>query len=160
IVRLVREGGFATLGAEDVVLHVCPVSFDVATFEIWGALLSGSILSILPSSTPSLDELGEAIARDGVTTLWLTSGRFTPMVNRRLAERRPVRQILAGGDVVPLAQAQRVLAELPGCRLIDGYGPTENTTFTACHPVWQGLAGRSSVPIGRPIGNTRVAILD
>jgi amino acid adenylation domain-containing protein len=160
IVRLVREGGFATLGPDDVVLHVCPVSFDVATFEIWGALLSGSILSILPSGAPALEELGEAIARDGITSLWLTSGLFTLMVNHRLEALRPVRQILAGGDVVPLPQAERVLAELPGCRLIDGYGPTENTTFTACHPIWQGLAGRSSVPIGRPIGNTRVVILD
>ncbi|HZF08657.1 MAG TPA: amino acid adenylation domain-containing protein, partial [Thermoanaerobaculia bacterium] len=160
IVRLVREGGFATLGPDDVVLHTCPVSFDVATFEIWGALLSGSTLSILPSATPSLDELGEAIARDQVTTLWLTSGLFTLMVNHRLLALSPVRQLLAGGDVVPLAQAQRVLAELPGCRLIDGYGPTENTTFTACHPIGQGLSGRSSVPIGRPIGNTTVAILD
>jgi amino acid adenylation domain-containing protein len=160
IVRLVREGGFATLGADDVVLHVCPVSFDVATFEIWGALLSGSILSILPSGTPSLDDLSEAIGRDRVTSLWLTSGLFTLMVNHRLEALRPVRQILAGGDVVPLPQAQRVLSELPGCRLIDGYGPTENTTFTSCHPIWQGLAGRSSVPIGRPIGNTRVVILD
>ncbi len=160
IVRLVREGGFATLGPDDVVLHVCPVSFDVATFEIWGALLSGSILSILPSGAPALEELGEAIARDGITSLWLTSGLFTLMVNHRLEALRPVRQILAGGDVVPLPQAERVLAELPGCRLIDGYGPTENTTFTACHPIWQGLAGRGSVPIGRPIGNTRVVILD
>ena len=160
IVRLVRSAGFATLGPDEVVLHVCPVSFDVATFEIWGALLSGATLSVMPSGAPSLDELGERIARDGITTLWLTSGLFALMVNHRLEALRPVRQILAGGDVVPLPQARRVLAELPDCRLINGYGPTENTTFTACHPIWQGLAGRDTVPIGRPIGNTGVAILD
>jgi len=160
IVRVLREGGFVALGPDEVVLHTCAVSFDVATFEIWGALLSGATLSVLPSGAPALDELGAIIARDGVTTLWLSAGLFTLMVNHRLGDLRPVRQLLAGGDVVPLPQAWRVLDELPHCRLIDGYGPTESTIFTLCHQVRDGLAGRASVPVGRPIGNTRVAILD
>jgi aspartate racemase len=82
------------------------------------------------------------------------------MVDRRLDDLRPLRQLVAGGDVVPLPQARRVLEEIPGCRLIDGYGPTENTTFTACRTVTRADLERPSIPIGRPLGNTTVYVLD
>ena len=82
------------------------------------------------------------------------------MVDRHLDALRPLRQLVAGGDVVPLPQARRVLEEIPGCRLINGYGPTENTTFTACRTVSAADAARPSIPIGRPLDNTTVHVLD
>src|SRR6185369_7515581 len=71
----------------------------------------------------------------------------------------PVRQLLAGGDALSPAHVERVIAELPGTRLIDGYGPTEGTTFTCC---WTAEAGRLglTVPSGRPLANTFVAVVD
>ena len=72
----------------------------------------------------------------------------------------PGGDLLTGGDVVSLPHARRALEALPECRLVNGYGPTEGTTFTCCYPIAAaGLTG-ATVPIGRPIANTEVYILD
>src|SRR6185436_5754282 len=160
VVRLVRETSYVRLGPAEVFLQIAPVSFDASTFEIWGALLNGARLAIFPSRVPSLDELGAALAHHGVTTLWLTAGLFHQMVDERLGSLAGVRQLLAGGDVLSPAHVRRVLEELPGCTLINGYGPTENTTFTCCRPLTAPSEVGASVPIGRPIANTRVYLLD
>src|SRR6185369_11982102 len=163
VVRLVRETDYVRFGPGEIFLHLAPASFDASTFEIWGALLNGARLAVLPGRVPSLDELGAALGRHGVTTLWLTAGLFHQMVDERLPALAGVRQLLAGGDVLSPAHVRRVLAELPGCTLINGYGPTENTTFTCCHAAIilrePGEAG-DTVPIGRPIANTRAYLVD
>lgn len=100
------------------------------------------------------------LARYGVTTLWLTAGLFHQVVDHRIEILSSLRQLLAGGDVLSPPHVQRVLAALPRCRLINGYGPTEGTTFTCCHTITKVTAGRRTIPIGRPIANTRAYILD
>jgi len=160
IVRLVRGTGFARFGPEQVFLHLAPPSFDAATLEVWGPLLHGGRLVLFPGAVPSLAELDACVARHGVTTLWLTAGLFHQVVKRRIELLRPVRQLLAGGDVLAPDQVHQLLAALPGCTLINGYGPTENTTFTCCHMVREPLRPGRSVPIGRPIANTTAYVLD
>jgi amino acid adenylation domain-containing protein len=160
VVRLVRGADFAALGAEQVFLLLAPVSFDASTLELWGALANGGQLAIPPPGNPSLSELELAIERFGVTTLWLTAGLFHLVAEERPAALRPLRQLLAGGDVLAREAVRRVLSEVPELRLINGYGPTENTTFTCCHRIgWPSLAA-PSVPIGRPIANTTAYVLD
>jgi aspartate racemase len=160
VVRLVRETGFARFGPEQVFLQLAPVSFDASTLELWGPLLNGGRLAVFPPRQPSLEELGQALERHGVTTLWLTAGLFHQMVEGNLEGLRPVRQLLAGGDVLSPAHVRRVLEELPGTTLINGYGPTEGTTFTCCHALCAGDRVEHTVPIGRPIANTRVHVVD
>ncbi|HEU5131603.1 MAG TPA: AMP-binding protein, partial [Pyrinomonadaceae bacterium] len=160
IVRLVKETNFAGFGPDEVFLQLAPVSFDAATMELWGPLLNGGRLVVFPAQTPGLEEIGSVLTTHGVTTLWLTSGLFNLMVDERLEDLRGVKQLLAGGDVLSIAHVKKVVQELPGCRLINGYGPTENTTFTCCHPITDVDTIESSVPIGRPIANTQVYVLD
>ncbi|HEX6910893.1 MAG TPA: amino acid adenylation domain-containing protein, partial [Longimicrobium sp.] len=159
VVRLVRGADYAAFGADEVILQAAPVSFDASTLEIWGALLNGGRVVLVPGRTPSVEELGRAIVHHGVTTLWLTAGLFQVMVEERLDDLRGVRQLLAGGDVLPVEAVRRVRDRFPSLRLINGYGPTENTTFTCCHTVDETWSG-GPVPIGRPISNTRVYVLD
>jgi aspartate racemase len=147
-------------GPDEVVLQLAPLSFDASTFEIWGALLNGGRLVIAPPGVPTVDELGTLLRGHGVTILWLTAGLFQQVVDERLEALSGLRQLLAGGDVLSVPHVRRVLAELPGCRLINGYGPTENTTFTCCHTVTAATDLEHSVPIGRPIANSRVYVLD
>ena len=160
VVRLVKNTNYASFTADEVFLQSATISFDASTFEIWGSLLNGARLALMPPGCASLGELGKAIKRYKVTTLWLTAGLFHLMVDNHLDDLRGVRQLLAGGDVLSVPHVQRVLAELSGCRLINGYGPTEDTTFTCCYTITDPASLNGSVPIGRPISNTRVYILD
>ncbi|MGG1205736.1 amino acid adenylation domain-containing protein, partial [Brevibacillus formosus] len=159
IVRLVKETDYVTITEQDVFLQASTVSFDAATFEIWGSLLNGAQLVLMPPDLPSLEELGQAIQTHKVTTLWLTAGLFTLMVDHHKEHLTGVRQLLVGGDVVSVPHVRKAL-EIEGITIINGYGPTENTTFTCCYPVTELPETISSFPIGRPIRNTTVYVLD
>ncbi|HZF10791.1 MAG TPA: amino acid adenylation domain-containing protein, partial [Thermoanaerobaculia bacterium] len=150
---------YAALGPGEVFLQLAPFSFDASTLEIWGALLNGGRLVMPPPGDLSLADLAALLARHGVTVLWLTAGLFHQMVELDLAGLAPVRQLLAGGDVLSVPHVRRVLAELPGTRLINGYGPTENTTFTCCFPIADPDRLTPSVPLGYPIARTTVHLL-
>jgi amino acid adenylation domain-containing protein len=160
IVRLVSDCNFANLGPEEVILHLAPLSFDASTFELWGALLNGGKLVILPAPHPSLDDIAEAIRVNGVTTLWLTAGLFHLMVENRLDGLRPLRQLIVGGDVLSPPHVAKALKALPHCRVVNGYGPTENTTFTCCYTIPRTPPPSGPIPIGSAIQNTNVYVLD
>lgn len=160
VVRLVKNTNYCQFGPEEVFLQLAPVSFDASTLEIWGALLNGSRLVIMPPHTPSLAELGCAIRNHQVTTAWLTAGLFHLMVDQRLEDLCTLRQLLAGGDVLSAPHVRKVLEAAPSCTVINGYGPTEGTTFTCCHVMRAGDPVPDAVPIGKPISNTQVYILD
>ncbi|HEY0375487.1 MAG TPA: amino acid adenylation domain-containing protein [Pyrinomonadaceae bacterium] len=160
VVRLVKETNYVELNPDEVFLQFAPITFDASTFEIWGCLLNGARLVIMPPSVPPLEELGEALRRYRITTLWLTSGLFHQMVDQRLDDLQCVRQLLAGGDVLSVSHVRKFLRRAQRGRLVNGYGPTENTTFTCCHQIADESEISSSVPIGRPISNTQVYILD
>ena len=121
--------------------------FDASTLEIWGAAAQRR-----PAGARAAGDAlvaGRAgrrvLARHGVTTLWLTAGLFHQLVDEPHPGRcAALRQLLAGGDVLsPVPRATAPWPSCPACRLINGYGPTENTTFTCCHPVRRGGAGRA-----------------
>lgn len=160
VVRLVCNTNYLEVRTDDVFLQFAPLSFDASTLEIWAPLLAGARLEIFPPGLPSLEELGRFIREKHVTILWLTAGLFCQQVDYSIADLASVRQLLAGGDVVSPAHALRVLRELEGCCLVNGYGPTENTTFTCCHRMTAPQHVGASVSIGRPIANTRVYVLD
>jgi aspartate racemase len=160
VIRLVRNTNYVTFSPQDVFLQLAPISFDASTFEIWGALLNGAKLVIFPPHMPSLEELGRTIRQANITTLWLTAGLFHQMVDQQIESLQGVRQLLAGGEALSVPHVTKALRDLPDCQLINGYGPTENTTFTCCHRIPASWPGGQSVPIGRPIANTQVFILD
>jgi amino acid adenylation domain-containing protein len=160
IVRLVSDCNFVSLGPEEVILHLAPLSFDASTFELWGTLLNGGKLVIAPAPHPSLDDIAEAIRVHGVTTLWLTAGLFHLMVENRLDGLKPLRQLIVGGDVLSPPHVAKALKALPHCRIVNGYGPTENTTFTCCYTIPQTPPPSGAIPIGSAIQGTTVYVLD
>ncbi len=158
VLRLVKGSSFAAMNSEEVYLQFTPSSFDVSTFEIWGCLLHGGRLVLHPPATPSLGDLGDFIARTQITTMWLTGGLFHQMVESNLAGLSTVSQLLAGGEALSPPHVYKVIDNLKGCKLINGYGPTEATTFACCYDVEPDRRG-ATVPIGRPIANTTAYIL-
>jgi amino acid adenylation domain-containing protein len=159
VLRLVVNNPFAAMGPNEVHLLLAPLAFDASTFEIWGALLNGAKLAVMTAPYPSLDDVAEAISRFGVSTLWLTAGLFHLMVDHRLKGLTPLRQLIAGGDVLSPSHVAMAQAALPECQLINGYGPTENTTFTCCYAIPRELPP-GPISIGTPIAHTTVHILD
>ena len=162
ILRLLDPTNPYAVSSGDRVLQLAPLSFDAATFEIWGALLNGATVVMAPPGQLSLQELAALLRQQRISTLWLTAGLFQAMVEEQPEALAGVRQILAGGDVLAPGAVQRLLDQLPpGHRLVNGYGPTENTTFTCCHPLIAGTSvDPAGVPIGRPIAGTLVRVLD
>jgi amino acid adenylation domain-containing protein len=155
VVRLVRGTDFAAFGPDETGLLLAPLSFDASTLELWGPLLNGGRLAVFSSRVPALDELARTIAERKVTTLWLTAGLFHQMVDARPDALRSLRRLVAGGDVLSPSHVRRALAE--GIAVVNGYGPTEGTTFTCCHAVRE---AEEPVPIGRPIANARAYVVD
>ncbi|MDX1695324.1 MAG: amino acid adenylation domain-containing protein, partial [Ketobacteraceae bacterium] len=160
VVRLVRNTNFMSLNDSVVFLQYAPISFDAATLEIWGPLLNGGRLVVCPPGQLSAEELGEVIRSNQVNAVWLTAALFHFIAEYHVEALTGVKQLLAGGDVLSPALVKKVLATHTGATLINGYGPTENTTFTCCYPMHTVEDVRQTVPIGKPIANTRVYILD
>ncbi|HEY6661266.1 MAG TPA: amino acid adenylation domain-containing protein, partial [Pyrinomonadaceae bacterium] len=157
VLRLVKNANYADLNANEVILQFAPISFDASTFEIWGCLLNGGRLVVFPPYMPSLAELSEFITDRGITTAWFTSGLFNQLVDANVQSLSSLRQILAGGEALSPAHVNKALGQLNG-RLINGYGPTETTTFACCYDI-QPNGERNSIPIGRPISNTSAYVL-
>ncbi|MDP0490528.1 MAG: amino acid adenylation domain-containing protein [Verrucomicrobiota bacterium JB023] len=160
IVRLVKNNNYADLGEDQTFLLASSLLFDASTFEIWAPLLNGGRLVLLPPGPPSMAGIAHAIREQGVTTLWLTAGLFQLMIDENAEALRPLQQLLAGGDILSRHHVAKALSLLPNTRLINGYGPTENTTFSCCHTITREDLRSPSIPIGRPIGNTEVYLLD
>ncbi|MCB9797022.1 MAG: amino acid adenylation domain-containing protein [Alphaproteobacteria bacterium] len=159
VVRLVHQPNYAQMDEHEVFLQLAPMSFDASTLELWGPLLNGGRLVLAPPGPVDVPRLGALLRAQGVTTLWLTAALFQAVVDEDVGCLRPLRQLLAGGDVLSPPHVARAARRLPDTQLINGYGPTESTTFACCHPIPQaGVEG--SIPLGRPISNTRVHVLD
>lgn len=160
IVRLVTGTNYIDFSQDEVFLHLAPLAFDASTFEIWGALLHGAKLVIFPPYQPSVSDIAGVIKGYQVTTLWLTSGLFDAMVDQGLDGLESVKQLLVGGDVLSKKRVERAFKELHLKRFVNGYGPTEATTFACCHQICEDDSARPSIPIGRPISNTTAYLLD
>ena len=160
VVRLVKNTNWIDLGPDEVMLLLTSITFDVSMFEIWGSLLNGATLAIMPPGPYTMRELGEVLKRYKVTTLWLTAGVFQQMVSENVAGLLSLRQLIAGGDAVSPLHAETFLAKAFHSKLINGYGPTENTVFTCAHSMTGPTSFETSVPIGRPIANSSAYVLD
>ncbi|MDT0343926.1 non-ribosomal peptide synthetase [Streptomyces litchfieldiae] len=159
VVRLVRDADFLRLSADDVFLQYAPVAFDASTLELWAPLLNGAQLCVPPPGALTPAELAEVVRAEAVSVLWLTAGLFHQVVDAALDALTGLRYLIAGGDVLSPSHVGRAVTGLPGTTVINGYGPTENTTFTCCHPMTS-VPATPTVPIGRPIRGTEVRLLD
>ncbi|MCE6999214.1 amino acid adenylation domain-containing protein [Saccharothrix sp. S26] len=160
VVRLVHEADFVRLGAGERVLRLSPLAFDASTLELWGALLTGAALEVHPAGLPTPSELGDFLLEREVTVAWLTAGLFRLVEEFAPDSFAGLRQLLSGGDVVPHDHVARVLRRHPGLVVTNGYGPTENTTFTTTYSVSDPEEVDGPLPIGTPLPGTRVYVLD
>ena len=120
----------------------------------------GATLAVYADGAIDLPRLKRVIEQQRVSVLWLTAALFQQVVDEDVMALAGVRQLLAGGDIVSVPHVRRVIETLPGCVVINGYGPTEATTFSTTFTVTDTSALSNSLPIGRPLSNTQVYVLD
>lgn len=160
IVRLAYGMPDVPLGPGARVLHMSALSFDLSTFEIWGPLLRGGCVVIAPNKLHTPVELERLLTDHGVTVLWLTASLFNLVIDEHPTALASVRCVITGGEALSVSHVERALAALPDTVLINGYGPTEATTFATYHVIARDGRLRPSISIGRPLANTRVYVLD
>ncbi len=160
VVRLVKGSNCVTASPGDRFLLVSPTSFDASTLELWAPLLNGATLYIFEPQVPTLRELIDFVAENQISTLWVTSSLFQLIMLENPDGLSSVKTMYTGGDIVSPAAARAFLSANPSSVLLNGYGPTENTTFTTCHVLSSAEMVEEPVPIGVPISNTSVWILD
>ena len=161
VVRLVKNNSFIPLNAQTVMLQLSSVSFDAATLEIWGPLLNGGQMVLYPQKHMDLTCLNQVLVEKQINSMWLTAGLFEQWSqllpeSNELPDSSSLRWVLFGGDVCDPQAIAKVYQRYPSIECINGYGPTENTTFTTTYTVPRelNLARTKHVPLGNFIAGT------
>jgi amino acid adenylation domain-containing protein len=160
VVRLVHRPQWLEVRADDVFLQLAPVAFDAATLELWAPLTHGAELVVFPSGRIDTGDLALTIKEKRISVLWLTAGLFHQMVAEHRDAFSGVRHVIAGGDVLAPESVHALMTAHPGLVFTNGYGPTENTTFTTCWTSAEPPPAGAPVPIGTPIDGTGALVLD
>ncbi len=159
--RLVFNTNYIKLDASDKIAQVSNPSFDAATFEIWGALLHGAqLVGINKDVTLSPHDFALQLRQEGITVLFLTTALFQQIARDVPQAFESLRYLLFGGEAVDRRWVKRVLEKGAPARLLHVYGPTEGTTFSSFYWVQDVPEEATSIPIGRPITNTQIYLLD
>jgi amino acid adenylation domain-containing protein/non-ribosomal peptide synthase protein (TIGR01720 family) len=159
--RLVLNTNYVALGPADRVAQASNSAFDAATFEIWGALLTGArLVGVSRDVALSPREFASELRDKRITALFLTTALFNQMTREAPGAFAPLTHVLFGGEAVDVASVRAVLRDVPPARLVHVYGPTENTTFSTWHLVTSVPDDAHTVPIGRTISNSQTYVLD
>ena len=151
---------YASLGPDEVVLQCAPVSWDAFALELFSALLFGATCVLQPGQKPEPAVIAELVASERVTMLHVSASLFNFLLDEYPQTFTGVRQVLTGGEPASVAHMQKALRTFPGMRIVNGYSPVESTIFTTCHRVTADDIGGLAIPVGRPIANKRVYVLD
>ncbi|MCW5318205.1 amino acid adenylation domain-containing protein [Nostoc sp. KVJ3] len=158
--RLVYNTNYIKFSPSDKIAQASNTSFDAATFEIWGALLNGAqLVGISKDVTISPHELALQLREKGINILFLTTALFQQIVRDVPQAFATLKYLLFGGETVDKRWIKKILQSGAPKHLIHVYGPTENTTFSSYYCIEE-LPSATSLPIGIPIANTQIYILD
>jgi amino acid adenylation domain-containing protein len=162
VLRLVDQPNFIELGPETAFMCLAPLCFDASTLELWAPLLNGGVSVLFPEDQlPTPSALGAVIAEAQVNCLWMTASLFNNVLDQDPAAFAGLSWLLTGGEALSVPHVVKALRSLPKLRLVNGYGPTENTTFTTCFEIPHSFPAEAArVPIGMPISGTQVMLVD
>ncbi|MBC7926280.1 MAG: amino acid adenylation domain-containing protein, partial [Bryobacteraceae bacterium] len=159
--RLVLQTNYIEFGPDDRIGMVSNPAFDASTFEIWGALLTGGALVVIPSEIVlAPKDFAKVLRKQRISTMFLTAAVFRQTACEAPDAFQLMTNLLAGGDIVDGASVRSVVRHGRPRRLVNGYGPTENTTFSCCYEACSIGDTDLSIPIGQPIANSTAYILD
>ncbi|MEV4643121.1 amino acid adenylation domain-containing protein, partial [Actinoplanes sp. NPDC049548] len=160
VVGTLTSQDFVHFGAGEVWLQCAPVSWDAFALELFGALLHGATCVLQPGQVPEPAVIAGLIAEHSITTVHVSASLLNFLVDEYPRAFVGVRQVMTGGEAASVAHLAALLGAYPRLRLVNGYSPVESMIFTACHTVRAEDLGRAAIPVGRPIANKRVYVLD
>ncbi|MGW3960846.1 amino acid adenylation domain-containing protein [Amycolatopsis sp. NPDC005003] len=160
IVATLANQSYVDFSEREVVLQCSPVSWDAFVLELFGALLFGGTCVLQPGRRPDPPAINELVRTHRVSTLHLSASLLNFMLDAYPGTFTGVRQLMTGGEPASVAHVAKVLREYPGIRLVNGYSPVENMIFTLCHTVTEDDLAAASIPVGRPIANKGIRVLD
>ncbi|MEH2059373.1 MAG: non-ribosomal peptide synthase/polyketide synthase [Nostoc sp.] len=161
VVRLVKETNYVSISASDVIAQASNHAFDAATFEIWGALLNGArLVGVSKDLVLSPTDFADFLRSQSISVLFLTTALFNQIAQEVPSAFNSLRHLLFGGEAVDPKWVKEVLNNGAPQRLLHVYGPTENTTFSSWYLVRDVPEGATTIPIGQPISNTQIYLLD
>jgi acyl-coenzyme A synthetase/AMP-(fatty) acid ligase/acyl carrier protein len=152
---------YIKLDADNIWLQHSSISWDAFTLELWPPLLYGGRCVLYPDNVTSPENLSKIIKEEGVNILWLTSALFNLIIDTIPEALLEVKQLIIGGEALSVSHVRRALTLLSKTQIINGYGPSECTVFSACYGIPKQLDQNvNSIPIGKPIGDRKVYLLD
>jgi myxalamid-type nonribosomal peptide synthetase MxaA len=161
VIRLAINNGYAQIDSGDCIPHYSNPAFDASTFEVWCTLLNGAKVVIVPTSVVlDITEFKTVLSRESITILWMSVGLFNQYTEALAEVFSRLRYLLVGGDSLEPGAVRRVLRNSPPKQFLNVYGPTECTTFSTKYLVEHVSETSSSVPIGQPISNAQIYILN
>jgi len=159
ISRLVLNNGYAEFNPRDRVAFASNPAFDASTLEVWAPLLNGGCVVVVEQAVLlSQAALASLLQEQAISVLWMTAGLFHQYADALMPVLAQLRYLIVGGDVLDPLVIDRVLKHGKPLHLLNGYGPTEATTFATTHEITQ--VGEGGIPIGRPIANAQAYVLD
>lgn len=159
VVRLVKNTNYIEFKEDDRILQTGAIVFDASTFELWGALLNGlTLYEVEEEVILNAKKLSKALQKYEITTLWLTSSLFNQLAVQDNKMFDGLRTLLVGGDVLSPKSINSVRNSCSRISIVNGYGPTENTTFSVCFNIDKNY--EDNIPIGKPISNSTAYIVD
>ncbi|HJP81293.1 MAG TPA: amino acid adenylation domain-containing protein [Candidatus Saccharimonadales bacterium] len=160
VVNIAKNTGYVDFEKPQTFLLQAQISFDISAYEIYASLLNGATLAIAEPMKPTVDSVIEAVRRYEVTTLQLSTGLFHMVVDARVEALTSLGTLFGCGDVMLPHLAEKAARELPNTRVINAYGPTENTIFSTLYEVPKGYTFSAGVPIGKAIKGIETYVLD
>ncbi|MGG0777087.1 surfactin non-ribosomal peptide synthetase SrfAA, partial [Bacillus rugosus] len=161
ILRTVKETNYLSITEQDTILGLSNYVFDAFMFDMFGSLLNGAKLVLIPKETVlDMARLSRVIERENISILMITTALFHLLVDLNPACLSTLRKIMFGGERASVEHVRKALQTVGKGKLLHMYGPSESTVFATYHPVDELEEHTLSVPIGKPVSNTEVYILD
>ncbi|UAY69896.1 lichenysin non-ribosomal peptide synthetase LicA [Bacillus paralicheniformis] len=161
ILRTVKNTNYLDVMTSDIVLSISNYVFDAFMFDVFGSLLNGAKLVIAPKDTIlDMSRLAHVLEKEKVTVLMITTALFNLLTDMRPDSLKGLRRVLFGGERASVDHVRRALNTVGKGRLLHMYGPSESTVFTTYYPVNEVPDDAQAIPIGKPVSNTEVLILD
>ncbi|MFJ8042103.1 amino acid adenylation domain-containing protein [Kitasatospora sp. NPDC096147] len=152
--------GFVDFDRAQVWLQCAPVSWDAFALELFGPLLSGGTCVLQPGQRPEPAVIAELVTRHRVTTLHVSASLLNFLLDEYPDTFTHLRQVMTGGEAASIPHVMKLVHGFPQIRLVNGYSPAESMIFTVSHEITAEDGSRPSIPVGRPLGNKRLYVLD